>query len=51
MFEFVPKMPLFPVKKKQIILGKGNLIFCCTDLTDPKFWQIKTTMILISRIF
>ena len=29
-------------------LGEGNLIFCCTDLTNPNLWQIKI-IILISH--
>ena len=32
-----------------IILGKGNLIFCCTDSTDPNFREIKITITLISH--
>ena len=31
-------------------LGKGNLIFCCTDPTDPNFQQIKIVIIVISHI-
>ena len=32
-------------------LGKGNLIFYCTGLTNPKFWMIKIKVILILYIF
>ena len=31
-------------------LGEGNLIFCCTDPTDPNFQKIKIIIIVISHI-
>ena len=31
--------------------GEGNLIFCCTGLTDPNFWNIKIIIIMISHIY
>ena len=27
-------------------LGKGNIIFCCTGLTNPYFWQIKIIIVI-----
>ena len=32
-------------------LGKGNLIFCCTGLTNPNFHKIKITVISHLNIF
>ena len=33
------------------LLGKGNLIFCCTGQTDPNFWQIKKIILILHTQF
>ena len=38
------------IKRKQVILGEGNLIFCCTGPTHPNFHHIKIIIILISHV-
>ena len=41
----------FNKESAEELLGEGNLIFYCMGPTNPKCWQIKAVIILISRIF